>query len=321
MKILSHASKNPERQAELVAGIERLSAGTATIQFASDDDDALVAANDAEIILAHRVTPELFSAGKHVKWIHITGAGVERSLFPAIAESDVVMTNSRGLHAQPIAEWTLGALLYWAQRFDEAEAWRRDREWKQHKKLMTEERKLLKGKRALIVGMGEVGRGIADLLHTIGMHVEGIATTARNTSPPVYANEELDQRLGEADVVIIALPLTKNTRGLFNRRLFVLMKEQSVLMNVGRGAIVDEEDLIAALDRGKPGFALLDVFREEPLPPDSPLFTHPNIFMTPHVSGNFSEYTREVNAIFLENFERYVNGEPLRFVVDKKRGY
>ena len=321
LKIVSFASRNPERQRELAEGVAKVSDGQATVYFAADDDDAVTALADADILHAHRLTPQLYAAGPRLQWIHLSSAGVDHSLFEPLIDSEVVLTNSRGLHAQPMAEWVLGALLYWSQRFAIAEEWRRDREWKAPKKQMVEERRTLKGMTALVVGYGEVGKGIADLLLSVGMRVEAIASTERISRVRVYPIEELEERLEQNDVVILTLPLTKRTRGLFNRRIFPLMKEGSVFVNVARGAIVDETDLVAALRLGKPAYALLDVFAAEPLSPDSELFALPNVFMTPHVSGNFPDYTRLVHEIFLENLAHYLNETPMRYVVDKKRGY
>ncbi|MCB1059029.1 MAG: D-2-hydroxyacid dehydrogenase [Calditrichaeota bacterium] len=320
MKIVSFASQNPERQSELSGALHAIDAGI-ELKFAANEQEACELVEDADVLLVHKFTENLFLAAKRLRWVQITGAGVERSLFKDFVDSEITLTNSRGLHARPMAEWTLAALLYWAQDFASADKWRHDHEWKPRKKVMTENRVMLEGLNVLIVGFGEVGRGIAELLKSFGMFVEGVATHAREEIVSVYAMEQLEERLQEADVVVLTLPLTPTTRGLFNRRIFPLLKPGSVLVNVGRGALIDETDLIAALKAGKPAFAILDVFTEEPLPPDSKLYDVPNIFMTPHVSGNFPDYTKRYHEIFAENVARFRDGLPLRFVVDKKRGY
>jgi phosphoglycerate dehydrogenase-like enzyme len=320
MKIVSFASQNPERQTELSSALQAIDPEI-ELAFAGSEEDACALIDDADVLLAHKFTGELFTAAKKLRWVQITGAGVERSLFKEFIESEITLTNSRGMHARPMAEWTLAALLYWAQDFASADKWRHDHDWKSRKKAMTEGRVMLHGLNVLVVGFGEVGRGIAELLKSFGMIVEGVATHSRQEVVSVYAMEELEERLQEADVVVLTLPNTPKTRGLFNRRIFPLMKAGSVLVNVGRGALIDESDLIAALEAGKPAFAILDVFAEEPLPPDSKLFDVPNLFMTPHVSGNFPDYTKRYHEIFAENVARFRDGLPLRFVVDKKRGY
>lgn len=320
-KIVSYASQNPERQRELTEAIAQVSNGHVKVQFANTEDEAQTLVSDADILLAHRLTPNLYGAGPKLSWVHLSSAGVDHSLFDPFTESEVVLTNSRGLHARPMAEWVLGALLYWAQRLDIAEEWRRTHEWKEPKKRMTEQRRILAGMTALVVGYGEVGKGIADSLLAAGLKVEAVASSERSGKLHVYSIEQLEERLEQNEIVVLTLPLTKQSRGLFNRRLFPLMKEGSVFVNVARGAIVDEADLVAALKSGKPAYALLDVFATEPLSPDSELFNLTNVYMTPHVSGNFPDYTRMVHDIFIENLTHYLNGSPMRFVVDKKRGY
>ncbi len=289
--------------------------------FAATENEACELLKEANVLLAHRFTDELFRAAPYLKWVHLSSAGVERSLFKEFIDSSVILTNSRGMHARPMAEWVMAGLHYWSQGFQTAEEWRRTRDWKDPKKRMTESRKVLHGMSALVVGYGEVGRGIAEVLKANGLMVEAVATRSRSDIVEVYPMEQLEERLQETDIVIIALPATPKTLGLFNRRIFPLMKQGSIFINVARGSIVDETDLISGLKANKPGFAILDVFTEEPLPEDSELFDLPNVFMTPHVSGNFPEYTQRVHDIFIENVVRYSNDLPMLFEVDKKRGY
>lgn len=320
LRIVSYASQNSDRQAELRDALREFDAGV-RIEFANTEEEACELLADARVLLAHRLTPAMFKAAPHLRWVHLTSAGVERSLFKEFVESEVLLTNSRGMHARPMAEWTLAGLLYWAQRFQYVDEWRLSRDWKEPKRKMTTTRRTLYGLHALVVGFGEVGKGISELLKANGLVVEAIATRPRKDVVEVFPMEQLEERLQEADIVIIALPATPKSIGLFNRRIFPLMKSGSVFVNIARGSIVDESDLISALKSGRPGYAILDVFAEEPLPGESELFDLPNVFMTPHVSGNFPEYTHKVHEIFVENVLRFVENRPLRFEVDKKRGY
>lgn len=320
LRIVSFASQNPLRQAELRDALSEHGEDV-EISFAATEDEACELIKGANVLLAHRFTEKFFYSAPYLKWVHLSSAGVERSLFKEFVDSDVILTNSRGMHARPMAEWVMAGLYYWSQQFQFAEEWRLTREWKEPKKHMTESRKVLHGMSALVVGYGEVGRGIADVLKANGLAVEAVATRGRSDIVDVYPMEQLEERLMEADIVVIALPATPKTIGLFNRRIFPLMKQGSIFVNVARGSIVDETDLIAGLKTDKPGYAILDVFDEEPLPDNSELFDLPNVFMTPHVSGNFPEYTQRVHDIFIENVVRYSNDRPLLFEVDKKRGY
>lgn len=278
---MSFASQNPVRQNELRDALAEFDADL-QISFPASEEDACLQLKDANVLLAHRLTEQLFQAAPKLRWVHLTSAGVERSLFKAFIESEVTLTNSRGMHARPMAEWTLAGLYYWSQQIFIAEEWRRTREWKDLKKLMTEQKQSLLGMNALVVGYGEVGRGIAELLKANGLLVEAVATRSRSDGIDVYPMEQLEERLQEADIVVIAIPATPKTIGLFNRRIFPLMKHGCIFVNVARGSIVDEADLIAGLKIQKPGFAILDVFADEPLPPSSELFELSNVFIPSH---------------------------------------
>jgi phosphoglycerate dehydrogenase-like enzyme len=322
IKILSYITKNPERRAELRDGVAALSGKyDLELAFADDDASAIAAMPDTEILLTWTISPEMFAVAKTLKWVHISGAGVEGNMFPAFRDSDVILTNSRGIHGPYMAEWTLAALFYLSQRFAVADAWREDRNWRAAKEPITRTRSLLAGKRVLLVGYGRVGQAIAAKLSAIGMLCEAVDSVPRADRIPVHGILDLPNIIGRFDVVVIALPLTTETRGLFNSELLNRMAEGCILVNLARGKIIQEPALIQALQHGPLGYAALDVFEHEPLPEDSPLFTMPNVFMSPHISGNFPEYTKLAVESFLENLRRYLTGEPLDNPVNKQRGY
>ncbi len=322
LTLVSFATQNPERQRELRAGVARILEDRAhTLLFAADEAAACQLAGDAEILLVWTLSDALLRAAPRLKWVHIGNAGVERSLFPAVIENDVVITNASGIHGSFMAEWSLAALLYLTQAFHEADAWRQDRQWRMHKDATTPKRLLVEGLRALIVGYGAVGQAIAQKFTAVGVRCEGVVTLAREADIPLHLLSALPTILGDYDVVVLALPITEATHNLFSHELLQAMKPGALLINVGRGKTVDEPALIDALRNGSLGGAALDVFATEPLPEDSPLFELPNVFMAPHVSGNFPAYTHAVIDGFLRNLRHYVAGEPLENVVDKRRGY
>lgn len=322
ISIVSFASQNPARQEDLRRGIaEILGNRPFDIRFPADDPAAIEALCDAHVLFTWRFTEPMFRAARKLEWIHVSGAGVDSLLFPEFQASQIVLTNSRGIHGPQMAEWTLGAMLYISQQFTAAEVWRRDHDWKLHKQTMTRESVILQGKRALVVGYGAVGQAIAQRLQAIGVRCEGVATQARPDAIPLHSLTALPSLLGEFDIVVVALPLTRATERLFNRDLFSRMKLDSIFVNVARGKIVDELALTDALQNGPLAYAALDVFAQEPLPADSPLFALPNLFMTPHVSGNFPDYSALANQSFLANFRRFSAGQPLLNIVDKQRGY
>jgi len=321
IRIVSCASQNPERQLELRAGVSQiLGDRNFVIQFPPDDDETVAALRDADVLFTWRFTEPMFRNSRCLKWIHVSGAGVDGILFPDFCASGILLTNSRGIHGPQMAEWTLGALLHMSQDFTEVAAWRQDHQWKPHKQHMTRERFILERKRALIVGFGAVGRAIAQRLNAIGIACEAVASEPHAASIPVHGADRLAAIIGAFDIVISALPLTTKTERLFDRDLFARMKPRAIFVNVARGKIVDDSALIEALQRGPLAYAV-DVFSLEPLPEDSPLFALPNLFMTPHISGNFPDYSVLATQSFLANLSRFAAGQPLLNVVDKQSGY
>jgi phosphoglycerate dehydrogenase-like enzyme len=253
-----------------------------------------------------------------LRWVHVAGAGVDAVLFPDLVESTVSVTNSRGIFDRSIAEYVLGLMLIFAKDF------RQTIELQQQKKWVHRESEMLAGKKVLVVGAGSIGRTIARLTRCAGMEVEAVARTARSSDEDfgrVYASEDLDEALPGADFVVIAAPLTAQTEGMFGAAQFDQMKSSSRLINVGRGPIVDQPALVEALRSEKIAGAALDVFQEEPLREDSPLWNMPQVIASPHMSGDFIGWLEALGELFLENFERWRRGEELLNVVDKEKGY
>lgn len=253
-----------------------------------------------------------------LRWIQWTGAGVDAVLFPELVESDVVLTNARGIYDRAMAEYVLGLILCFAKRFPETVLHQSEHRW-QHRL-----GELVVGSRALIVGVGSIGREIARLLVRVGLHVEGVGRRARASDADfatVHARENLDQALAEADYVVIIVPLTDETRGSFGAAQFRAMKPTAHLINVARGAVLDEPALIEALREGEIAGAALDVTAVEPLPESSPLWSMPEVIISPHMSGDFIGYPEVLVSAFIDNFRRYRAGEPLLNVVDKASGF
>ena len=320
--IVSFASQNLERQAELRSGVDAVFKNVPhNLLFPADESALIESIRDADILLAWRLTPELFRVAKRLKWAHLGVAGVEHSLFPAVIESDLILSNSSGIHGQFMSEWTLSVLYYISQRMSEVDAWRTDHDWKAHKDVVTRSRFLIEGKSALIVGYGEIGRAVAQKLTALGVTCKGIVARIRPAEIPLHASDQLAGIIGRFDIVVIAVPITPSTEKLFNREMFARMKTGSILVNLARGKIIDEEALIEALRNGPLAYAALDVFAKEPLPADSSLFSIPNLLITPHIAGNYPDYSKRVIELFLENLKRYLSGHPLLRVVEKQRGY
>jgi phosphoglycerate dehydrogenase-like enzyme len=262
--------------------------------------------------------PGAWHAADRLRWLHIASAGVDPVLFPALRESDVVLTNSKGVFDDSIAEYVLGVVLAFAKGFARSLDLQRETRW-QHR-----ESERIAGRRALVVGTGGIGRAIARLLRAAGMTVAGAGRRAQDDDPDfgtVYAADELDKHLGYVDYVVAVAPLTEQTKGLFDARVFAAMKPSARFVNVGRGELVVTADLIDALRAGKLAGAALDVFETEPLPAESPLWTLDNVFVSPHMSGDFVGWRNTLVEVFAANFQRWLDGKPLENVVDKKLGY
>ncbi|APU14383.1 MULTISPECIES: D-2-hydroxyacid dehydrogenase [Actinoalloteichus] len=254
-----------------------------------------------------------------LRWVHTASAGVDRLLFPALLQdSDIVLTNSRGVFDQPIAEYVLGLVLAFAKDLPTTVDLQREHRW-QHR-----ETERIAGRRALVIGTGPIGRATGRLLRAAGLLVEGVGRRAREDDPDlgrVHASEDLLTALPDADFIVCAAPLTPATRGMIDAAALAAMRPDARFINVGRGALVVEDDLIAALGTGGLAGAALDVVASEPLSSDSPLWTMPGVVISPHMSGDVKGWRSELLALFLANLRRYRDGEALDNVVDKARGY
>jgi phosphoglycerate dehydrogenase-like enzyme len=304
-----------------IPGIERL-AKHAELRLACDQTTLRDALRGADVLLgwSFRDTSlrAAWEAAGALRWVHWGGAGVDAVLFPELVASDVVLTNSRGVFDRAVAEYVLGLVLAFAKDLPGTLRAQCRRQWDYR----LSER--VDGHTALVVGVGSIGREIARLLGAVGMRVVGVARRTRTADPDfaaVHTTGALDELLGEADYVIAATPHTEQTAGLFDARRFAAMKPTARFINVGRGTLVDEAAFASALANGTIAGGALDVFQAEPLPESSPLWSAPNLIISPHMSGDYEGYPNALAEIFLDNFRRYRAGRPLLNVVDKRLGY
>lgn len=241
-----------------------------------------------------------------VKWMHTFSAGVDSPFFVQLMERGIRLTNSSGATASPIAQTTV---LYMLALSRNVRAWyqhQEKHEWTRH------EFAELDGARLAVIGMGPIGIETARLGVALNMNVEAIRRTPNGTEPcPTFSFDQFSRVLAHADWVAVALPLTDDTRQIFNAEMFATMKPGAHFINVGRGELVDEEALIVALQSGHLAGAALDVFATEPLPPDSPLWNMDNVIITPHSSSASAQSGLRSENLFLTNLAHYVAGEPL----------
>ncbi len=285
-----------------------------SVRAASTADEAGELIGDTEILYGWKVPSSIYRQAKVLRWIQVMGAGIERFLVPEIPPH-VLVTRISGVFGPWMAEYTLAWCLRVTQRMELFEQQQRDRRWAPVDPL------LLRGTTLCIVGLGEIGRHIARLARRAGMRTIGV-TRGGKQSPDAertYRPHAIKKALAHADWVVLTVPLSDETRGLIGESELAAMKPSAWLINIARGPVVDEKALIAALRAGTIGGAVLDVFDEEPLPPDHPLWALENVAITPHIAG--PSLAAEITPIFNDNLRRYVAGRPLRFLVNRRRGY
>ena len=290
---------------------------------ADSDAETLERIGDADAAFAARLRPEHVAAAARLRWVHSAAAGVGNMLFPAMVESPIQISNSRGIASAPIAEHVIAVTL--ALLRDLPRAWDRQRDgvWAQNEFHHRPPLRTLAGARMLVVGLGSIGTRTAQLAAAFGAHVVGLR---RQPGPPpggveaVHPPGRLHDELPRADVVVIAAPHTRETSHLLGERELAMLKDGAVLVNVSRGRLIDEAALARELEQGRIR-AALDVFEHEPLAPASPLWRSPHVLITPHVAGFFAGYWPATVATFAENLRRFENEEPLVNLVDKRAGY
>lgn len=261
---------------------------------------------------------DAWSHADRLEWVHVAAAGVDSLLFDELRDSDVTVTNAHGAFDEPIAEFVLSSILAHDKQLHLSKQLQRERVWR-HRELQR-----TAGKRVLVVGTGGIGRGIARLLRAVGLEVRGAGRTTRENDADfgtVVSSADLAEHVGWADHVVLIAPLTDATRGLMDARVLAAMKPTAHLINVGRGALVDEPALVEALRAGEIAAASLDVFDHEPLPPAHPLWAMDNVQISAHMCGDVVGWREILAEQFEENLERWVSGQPLRNVVDKRLGY
>jgi len=307
--------------------VEELKSDFPDLRFLSprDQDEADAQLPEAEIVFGWAVTRKNFARAERLRWIQVTAAGVGHQLFPALVESEVVLTNGRGIHAVAIAEHTLGVMLAFVRKLHLARDAQHERRWAQLP-IWSDSPPIgeLGGTKLGLVGFGAIGHALAERAAALGIEVVAVRRhPARDPKPAAaqWGTERLPELLERSDWIVLAAALTKETKGLIDAAALARMKPSAILINVGRGSLVDQEALVQALTSGRIAGAGLDVTDPEPLPPDHPLWTLPQVILTPHVSGFGPRYWERATDLFRRNLRAYLAGEPLVNVVDKRAGY
>jgi len=269
---------------------------------------------DAEILYAWNFPSELLPRAARLRWVQNMGAGVERFMVPELSRR-VTVTRVGGTFGPWMAEYVLGWCLHVTLRTELFRAQQRERKWLPVDPLR------LHGSTLCVVGLGDIGRAIARAARGVGMRVVGVNRSGKRVAEAgrVYKTRDIGKAVAAADFIALTVPLTEATRGLIGAAELAAMKPSAWLINIARGPIVDEAALLDALKGNRLGGAVLDVFDEEPLPRDHPLWKLDNVVITPHISGPSAP--AEIAPIFNDNLRRYLTRRPLRYVVDRERGY
>jgi phosphoglycerate dehydrogenase-like enzyme len=285
--------------------------------------DGLAEAMDGADVLYqwHSFSPALrenWDAASSLKWVHVTAAGVSQLLFDELIQSDVVYTNSRGVLSRAIAEFVLGFVLDIAKDSQGSFKLQQQQRW-QHRVT-----RKIQGQRALVVGTGSIGREIASLFRAVGLQVSGAGRSSRRGDElfdHIHSSRDLAGIVGDVDYLVLAAPLTEDTKGLVDAKVLSAMKSTAHLINVGRGELVGTDALVDALTSGSIAGAALDVVHPEPLPAEHPLWSMENVIITPHMSGDTDDYLDDLGQLFVDNLRRFSQGEPLQNIVDKNLGF
>jgi phosphoglycerate dehydrogenase-like enzyme len=281
-------------------------------------------APDARVVMIGNFRMEpfrtVFPLAKRLDWVHSLAAGVDNFLFPEFISSPIRLTNGQGMFSEPLAEFAIAAMLFFSKdlrrMLNSQEAGRWD----------PFDVEMLRDHTLGIVGYGGIGKATAQLAHAMGMRVlalrkrAGLSTADPNVEA-VYSPDRLREMLSLCDFVLMAAPLTSETRGMIGAAELSVLKSTAVVMNVGRGAVIVEAALVDALEQDRIRGAALDVFEHEPLPADHPFYRLKNVLLSPHCADRAPGWQQAAMQVFLDNFERYRNGQPLKNLVDKKAGY
>jgi phosphoglycerate dehydrogenase-like enzyme len=303
-------------------------AGTGTVVVTTSDELSIYLP-DTEVLCSNTVPANWRTLAPRLRWLQFPGAGIDSLASTGLlnADSGVIVTTAAGIHATIISEYVFGSMLMfnwnWPQmvRLQDEHVWARSATWYH---LGGHE---LAGQTLGIVGLGNIGRRIAQLGHAFGMHILGTRRSTHNQGDresdvdQLFIPEQLHELLDLSDYVVISVPLTRETEKLIGETELRMMRRNAYLVNVARGRVIDEQALIRALREGWIAGAGLDVTEEEPLPSESPLYAMPNVILTPHISGNSAHYDTRLAALFAENLKRYRNGQQLRNRYDPSRGY
>jgi D-2-hydroxyacid dehydrogenase (NADP+) len=279
-----------------------------------------------EILFGISLLPEQFLAARKLRWIHSQAAAVHQLMFPELVNSDVIITNARDVHGPVVAEQVIAMMFALAKRIPAAVRFQQKHVWGQDAMSSGRSRtRELAGATVGLVGLGSIGRKVAKHASALGMRVIAVREHPEKEKPQyvdeVLPKSKLQELLAQSDYVVLSAPVTAETTGMIGAKQLAAIKPDAFLLNVGRGPLIDEAALVEVLRQRKIGGAALDVFDQEPLPSDSALWELEDLLITPHTAGISEKMWERHYVLFSENLRRYLSGQPLLGLVDKRIGY
>ncbi|MGA7869254.1 MAG: D-2-hydroxyacid dehydrogenase [Candidatus Binatus sp.] len=337
MKIRSTVALQPAQRAAISGALPGIEIDLADRQCRTAEEVGEFVSAGCDVLLTFRVPNDIANRARGLKWIQLLSAGADHVLGGALKGSAIPITTASGIHATPIAEYTMASMLAYAHRIHLALRAQIRREWMRSGAFMAGVDDI-RGTTLGIIGYGSIGRETARLAAAFGMNVLALKRNPADRVDPgwcpaglgdpegsiparFYGSDEREAILRESDYVSVTLPLTDHTRKFIGEREFAAMKPGAYLVNIGRGEVIDERAMATALTAGKIGGAGLDVFEHEPLEATSPLWDMENVILTPHISGANRGYMDKACQLFVDNLKRFAADRPLLNLVDPKLGY
>ena len=325
MRIGLQITKNKQKYEILKSLIDISKLPNISFIYIDSEDSLKKELENLDILVTYQITSKLFKyRSEKLKWIHIGSSGIEQNLFYDLLKSKVMLTNAKGINSLPVAEYIISQILYFAKQVDSCNQFKKDKIWNQWE--LAKKTIQLSSSTLGIIGYGEIGKELSKLAKAFGMKVLATRRLQKKIEhkryvDALYPTSEIDSILKDSDFLALACPLTPLTKNMINKKSFKKMKKGSYLINTSRGDIVNEADLIKALEKNQIAGAALDVFSLEPLDKKNPLFNLNNVFLSPHISGNFLNYQHIMIEQFSTMLNKFMNNKALKNRVCKKRLY
>ena len=318
-------TKNEDKYKKLVSLIDSSSFDNVSFLHIENDCSLKKKFKKLDVLVTYKITPDLFKyRSENLKWIHIGASGIEENLFRDLIKSKVILTNSKGINSKPVAEFIISQIMFFAKQIKECENFKSNKVWNQWE--LAKKTIQLSDSTLGIIGYGEIGKELAKMAKALGMKVLATRRLQKKIEHKKFVDSLMPMNninfiLENSNFIAITCPLTPLTKNMIDKDSFKIMRKDSYLINTSRGSIINEKDLINVLKNQQIAGAALDVFSKEPLKKDSELFKLDNVFLSPHISGNFKQYQKNMIEQFNELLIKFINNKTMKNRVCKKRLY